>query len=130
MTRPTLLVGALVLQTVGIALPAVSGSALAAIAGAVLFGATFVGITTLSLATGRQVGVTSAVAVLTAGYSVGQVVGPLAVTPLLAAGYRPVLLVGAAIVFAAAWCAALLRIRFPHDASRLHNVRTNPQGES
>ncbi|WP_158865787.1 YbfB/YjiJ family MFS transporter [Leifsonia sp. AG29] len=129
-SRPTLLTGALLIQAVGIALPALSASSVAAVTGAVLFGATFVGVTTLSLATGRHLGVMSAVAVLTAGYSAGQVAGPLLVTPLLTDGYRPALLVGAAVVLLACVGAALLRIRFPHDHSAQHTVPTALQGES
>ncbi len=71
-SRPTLITGALLLQAVGVALPALSGSVPAATVSAVLFGATFVGITTLSLATGRHLGVHSAVAILTAGYGSGR----------------------------------------------------------
>lgn len=112
-SRPSLITAALLLQAAGIALPAVSDGTIAAVAGAVLFGGTFVGITTLSLATGRHLGVPSAIAILTAGYGIGQVVGPLVVTPVLAGGYRPVLLVGAAIVLAGAVCSVLVRIRFP-----------------
>ncbi|AYG04365.1 YbfB/YjiJ family MFS transporter [Gryllotalpicola protaetiae] len=55
----------------GIALPALSPSVPAVVASALLFGATFVGITTLSLATGRHVQVPRAVAILTAGYGIG-----------------------------------------------------------
>ncbi|OMH32504.1 YbfB/YjiJ family MFS transporter [Tersicoccus sp. Bi-70] len=112
-SRPTLIAGALLLQAIGIALPALSESPAAAIASAVLFGATFIGVTTLSLATGRQLGVSSAVAILTAGYGVGQVAGPLIVAPLLGSGYRTALLVGAGIVLAAAVAAGLMRLRFP-----------------
>jgi MFS family permease len=113
-SRPSLITGALVLQAIGIALPALSGGAPAAVASAALFGGTFVGVTTLSLATGRHLGIPRAIAILTAGYGIGQVAGPLVVTPLLGSGYRTALLVGAAIAFAAAVASALLRIRFPH----------------
>ncbi|WP_354570279.1 YbfB/YjiJ family MFS transporter [Glaciihabitans sp. UYNi722] len=113
-SRPTLLTAALVLQAVGIALPSISGAAAPAIVSAVLFGATFVGITTLSLATGRHLRVPRAIAILTAGYGIGQVVGPLIVAPTLSGGYRPALLVGACLVLVAAAGSALLRIRFPH----------------
>jgi predicted MFS family arabinose efflux permease len=122
-SRPTLLTGALVLQAVGIALPAISSAIPAALAAAVLFGATFVGITTLSLATGRHLQVPQAVAVLTAGYGIGQVLGPLVVEPTLHGGYRTALFVGAALVLAAAASSALLRIRFPHRGEAHHHNR-------
>ena len=113
-SRPTLITGALLLQAVGIALPAVTGAVPAALAAAVLFGATFIGITTLSLATGRHLRVPRAVAILTAGYGVGQVLGPLVVEPTLHGGYHQALLVGAGLVLAAGLGSALLRVRFPH----------------
>jgi MFS family permease len=125
-SRPSLITGALVIQAIGIALPALSGSGAAAVIAAALFGATFVGITTLSLATGRHLGIASAVAVLTAGYSVGQVAGPLLVTPLLSVGYRPALLVGAAIVLLAGIGAGLMRIRFPHHDQPHRGSRRQP----
>jgi MFS family permease len=113
-SRPTLITGALLLQAVGIALPAITGAVPAALAAAVLFGATFIGITTLSLATGRHLRVPRAVAILTAGYGIGQVLGPLVVEPTLHGGYHQALLVGAGLVLAAGIGSALLRIQFPH----------------
>lgn len=115
-SRPTLITGALLLQAVGIALPAFTPAAPAAVASAVLFGATFVGVTTLSLASGRHLQVPRAVAVLTAGYGIGQVLGPLVVEPTLHGGYRAALAVGACLVLAAGIGSSLLRIGFPrHD---------------
>lgn len=122
-SRPTLITGALVLQAVGIALPALTGAAAAAVVSAALFGATFVGITTLSLATGRHLGVPGAVAVLTAGYGVGQVLGPLVVAPTLHGGYRDALLLGAILVLLAGVGSALLRVRFPHHDQAHHGRR-------
>ncbi len=52
-SHPKLLVVALTLQAVGIALPAVAGGATAALVGAVLFGGTFIGVSTMTLAAGR-----------------------------------------------------------------------------
>ena len=125
-SRPTLLTAALILQAVGIALPAMTPAVPAALASAVLFGGTFVGITTLSLATGRHLQVPHAVAILTAGYGIGQVLGPLVVIPTLHGGYRTALLIGAALVLAAAATAALLRIRFPdHGEAHHYNRNTN-----
>lgn len=109
-SRPTLIAGALVLQAIGIALPALTASVPAALIAAVLFGATFVGITTLSLATGRHMRIPRAVPILTAGYGVGQALGPLVVEPTLHGGYRTALLVGAALALAAGVGSALLRL--------------------
>ena len=112
-SRPSLLTAALVIQAFGIALPAVAGGISAALASAVLFGGTFLGVTTLALATGTNLRFPRAVALLTAGYSVGQILGPLAATPLLHHGYHQALILGALIVLAAALAAALLRVGFP-----------------
>ena len=107
-SRPTLLTVALVLQAIGIALPAFSDGAFASFAAALLFGATFMGVVTLSMSIGRSLGFPRAVALLTASYSTGQVVGPLAVVPLLHNGYHGALLLGAAMVLGAAVASALL----------------------
>jgi predicted MFS family arabinose efflux permease len=122
-SRPSLITGALLLQAVGIALPAVTSAVPAALAAAVLFGATFIGITTLSLATGRHLRVPRAVAILTAGYGIGQVLGPLVVEPTLHGGYHQALLVGAGLVLAAGIGSALLRVRFPHLGEAHHGRR-------
>ncbi|MBK3562725.1 YbfB/YjiJ family MFS transporter [Streptomyces sp. MBT62] len=115
-SRPGLLLVALVIQAVGIALPALVGGMAAALVSALLFGATFIGVSTLALATGTQLRFPRSVALLTAGYSVGQILGPLAVAPLLRHGYRPALLLAALVVLAAAVAAAVLRAGFPHHA--------------
>jgi len=107
---PKLLVVALSLQAVGIALPAVAGGAVAALVGAVLFGGTFIGVSTMALAAGRLLGFPGAVALLTAGYSAGQIIGPVAVTPLLHHGFQSALVAAALVVVAAAIAAALVRI--------------------
>ncbi|MCR3719546.1 MULTISPECIES: YbfB/YjiJ family MFS transporter [Prauserella salsuginis group] len=112
-SRPSLLIAALLLQAVGMALPALFGGIAAALVSAVLFGGTFMGVTTLTLATGAHLGVPRATALLTAGYSLGQVLGPLGVAPLLTRGYGPALLVAAVLAAAAAAATALLRLRSP-----------------
>jgi len=122
-SRPTLITGALILQAVGIALPALTGAVPAALAAAVLFGATFIGITTLSLATGRHLRVPRAIAILTAGYGIGQVIGPLVVEPTLHGGYHQALLVGAGLVLMAGVGSALLRVKFPHQGEAHHGNR-------
>jgi MFS family permease len=109
-SHPTLLVAALALQAVGIALPAVAGGAVAALIGAVLFGGTFIGVSTVALAAGRLLAFPRAVAVLTTGYSVGQIVGPLLVTPLLHHGFRLALVTSSGVVALAALAAIWLRV--------------------
>lgn len=112
-SHPVLLAGALLLQSGGIVLPVLFGGPGAALTSAILFGVTFIGISTVALGAGRHLGVPRAVAVLTAGYSVGQIAGPLAVAPLLHHGFRPALVVAAGVVLAAAAVAGLLRIGYP-----------------
>lgn len=73
----------------------IAGSA--ALVSAVLFGATFLGVSTLALAAGAGLRFPRSVALLTAGYSVGQILGPLLVAPLLHDGYRPALLLAALV---------------------------------
>jgi MFS family permease len=113
-SRPDLLLAALVVQAVGIALPALIGGAPAALLSAALFGATFIGVSTLALATGAHLEFPRSVALLTAGYSVGQILGPLVVAPLLHHGYQQALILAAAVVLVAAAAAAVLRVGFPH----------------
>jgi MFS family permease len=113
-SRPGLLLTALVIQAAGIALPALVGGTAAALGSAVLFGATFIGISSLALATGAHLRFPRSVALLTAGYSVGQILGPLVVAPLLHHGYHGALLLAALVVLVAAAAAAVLLIGFPH----------------
>ncbi|WP_329460483.1 YbfB/YjiJ family MFS transporter [Streptomyces sp. NBC_01497] len=113
-SRPTLLAASLTVQGIGIALPALVGGVAAALVSAFLFGATFLGVATLALATGTHLRFPRAVALLTAGYSVGQILGPLTAAPLLHHGYHQALLLAAAVTAAAALAAGVLRIRFPH----------------
>jgi predicted MFS family arabinose efflux permease len=118
-SHPTLLAGALLLQAFGIALPALAPGTVTALIGAILFGATFIGVSTMALAAGRLLGFAGAVALLTSGYSVGQILGPVAVTPLLHHGFSHALLAAAVIVLLAAMVAGLLRFGYPQaDADR------------
>jgi MFS family permease len=103
--RPDLLVAALAVQAVGIALPALLDGVAAALVGAFLFGATFLGVATLALAIGAR-----SVALLTTGYSAGQILGPLVVIPLVRHGYQQALVLAAVVVLAAAAAAAALRV--------------------
>lgn len=116
--QPAILTVSLTLQAIGIAL-ACQGSSPASMVGALLFGGTFIGVSTLAVAEGRLLGVRSAVALLTVGYSVGQIAGPLLVAPFTAGGYRPALVVSALTVSAAALAAAAVWIISRHPRSRL-----------
>jgi MFS family permease len=109
-TQANLLLVALVLQAIGIALPAVLSGVAPALIAAFLFGATFLGVATTALTIGTRLGFPRAVALLTAGYSAGQIVGPLVAAPLLRHGYHDALLLASVIVLAAAAVASLLRI--------------------
>ncbi len=82
-----------------------------------LFGATFMGVSTITLSIGSHLRVPRAVALLTAGYSIGQILGPLPAAPLLHHGYQQALLLSSAMVVAAAVASAAVRIRFPHHLS-------------
>ncbi|CAM5274996.1 YbfB/YjiJ family MFS transporter [Streptomyces viridochromogenes] len=124
-SRPDLLLAALAVQAVGIALPALVGGVAAALISAVLFGSTFIGVSTLALGTGAHLRFPRAVALLTAGYSVGQIIGPLVAGPLVRHGYHQALLLAAVVVLAAALTAFLLRIGFPHT---LPEARTPRRG--
>ena len=108
-SRSALLMVALLVQAVGIALPAVLPTVAAALISAALFGATFLGVANLAIALGTELRVPHAVAILTTGYSLGQIVGPLAVGPLLHNGYHQALLVSAGVVALAAIAAHPLR---------------------
>jgi predicted MFS family arabinose efflux permease len=112
--RSTLLLVALIVQAAGIALPGLASGIAAALISAVLFGNTFVAVSSMALAIGAHLQFPRSVAILTTGYSVGQILGPLVARPLLPSGYHDALLVAAAIVAAGAVAAAALRIRFPH----------------
>ncbi|MFJ8474481.1 YbfB/YjiJ family MFS transporter [Kitasatospora sp. NPDC094011] len=100
--RAALLRTAYAVQAVGIALPALVGGVPAALVSALLFGATFMGISTLALATGTRLGAPRAVPLLTVGHSAGQILGPLVVAPLLHHGYQQALLLAAGVVAAGA----------------------------
>ncbi|MFC4535406.1 YbfB/YjiJ family MFS transporter [Sphaerisporangium dianthi] len=113
-SRPGLLLAALVIQAAGIALPALAGGVTSALVSAVLFGATFIGVSTLALAAGAHLRFPRSVALLTTGYSAGQILGPLVVAPLLRHGYHQALILASVVVLAAAVAAAVLGVGFPH----------------
>lgn len=109
------LLGAFVLQTVSALLPAVTGSPVAAIVSAILFGGTFMGITTLTLTLAGTLSIGRTAATLTAVYGVGQVLGPLVVAPALGDSYTLAFVV-AAVVLAAASAGAVVITRQPREA--------------
>ncbi|MGW2896452.1 YbfB/YjiJ family MFS transporter [Streptomyces sp. NPDC001212] len=113
-SRPALLLASLTIQAIGIALPALLGGTTPALVSAVLFGATFMGVSTIALSIGSHLQVPRAVALLTTGYSAGQILGPLLATPLLSHGYHQALLLGSAMVVVAAFASAAVCVRFPH----------------
>ncbi|MFD4946063.1 YbfB/YjiJ family MFS transporter [Streptomyces sp. NPDC058409] len=115
-SRPGLLCAALVIQAVGIALPALIDGVAAALISAFLFGATFLGVSTIALAAGAHLRFPRSVALLTTGYSVGQILGPLGVAPLLRHGYHQDLILAAAVA------AAFLRIGFPRPMSVMRSI--------
>lgn len=115
-SHSVLMVAALCIQAIGIALPAMAGGAVAALVGALLFGATFIGVSTLALGAGRLLQFPGAVAMLTAGYSAGQIIGPVAAIPLLHNGFSSALIAAALVVVSSALVAALLKI--PRDTDR------------
>lgn len=112
-SHPTLLTVALALQAAGIVLPALTGGVAPALIGAVLFGGTFIGVSTIAMAAGRTLALPQTVAVLTSGYSIGQILGPVLVTPLLHQGFRYALITSAVVVAAAAVLAIWLRLGCP-----------------
>ncbi|MEV7189738.1 YbfB/YjiJ family MFS transporter [Kitasatospora sp. NPDC093102] len=114
-SHPALLVTALVVQAVGIALPALTGSVAPALLSALLFGGTFIGVSALALATGARMRQPRSVALLTGGYSVGQLLGPPVVAPLLHHGYHQALLLAAGIALAAALAAVTLCLPFSKE---------------
>ncbi|WP_330281549.1 YbfB/YjiJ family MFS transporter [Streptomyces sp. NBC_00588] len=129
-SRPGLLLSALTIQAAGIALPALTDATTAALTSAILFGATFLGVSTLALAAGAHLRFPRSVALLTAGYSVGQILGPLLVAPLLHHGYNQALLLAALTVLTAAAAAAVLRIGFPHHMAVVRPTNPLHQRES
>ncbi|MEV7663628.1 YbfB/YjiJ family MFS transporter [Paenarthrobacter sp. NPDC089316] len=113
---PALLSISLFVQAIGIALPAVVDGTVAALVAAALFGATFMGVSALTLAIGDHLQTPYAVALLTVGFSIGQILGPLLAAPLIHNGFQEAMLFGGIIVLGSSAVAAVLCIRFPHRA--------------
>ena len=96
------LVAAHLIQAAGVALPALSNHPAAVLAGAALYGGTFLGIVGMSLAFGRVLNPSGAARVmgfLTAAFGIGQIIGPVLGARLAAeGGWSLALLAAAGIV--------------------------------
>lgn len=96
------LVAAHLVQAVGVALPALSHHPVAVLAGAALYGGTFLGIVGMSLAFGRVLnpaGAARIMGLLTAAFGIGQIIGPVLGARLAAdGGWGPALLMAAGVV--------------------------------
>lgn len=100
----------LILQALGVMLPAMQQSSPAYLASALLVGGTFMGTATIAMPAARQVASRvrfNMLAAMTAIYGVGQIAGPLASSALYQRGgsFAPALLVAAAALFLATACA-------------------------
>lgn len=81
------LILAYAVQIVGVLLPAISGSGIAALVAAVMFGGTFMAISALTLPLGRHGAGGRGFAVLTAGFGAGQMIGPAIAGYMVTLGY-------------------------------------------
>lgn len=97
----TALTGAYVLQILAAVLPVVIGGVAGGYLGAALFGGTFMGITQMTMARARELGIGAAAAGLTLVYAVGQLAGPVIVAVLPSGGYGPAFLIAAVLLAAA-----------------------------
>ena len=116
---------AYVAQLVGILLPVASRAPSAALLAAILFGGTFMAITALVLALGREAAKGQGFAVLTAGFGVGQILGPLMAGYLAegqSAGFNGALLVSAGVIFAGFLFLALAVMQ-ARERERMVNAR-------
>ncbi len=104
------LVAAFALQTVSALLPALTQNSAVAVASAILFGGTFMGIVMLTLTTAARLPIGRTAAALTSVYGVGQVLGPLVVAPAIGDSYT-VAFVIATIVLALGCVGALILCR-------------------
>ncbi|MBV8271540.1 MAG: YbfB/YjiJ family MFS transporter [Cupriavidus sp.] len=100
----------LVVQALGVALPAIDHSAAAYLGSAILVGGTFVGTVTIAVPAARHAARSvrfNLVAAMTAAYGVGQIVGPLMASALMSHGGSfngAMEIASAALLFAAAIC--------------------------
>ncbi len=100
----------LLVQAVGVILPALSHSAVAYLASALLVGGTFVGTVTIAMPAAKRVAhrVTfNLLAIMTAAYGVGQIAGPLVSDALMAHSHSfsgPLAAAAAALLASAVFC--------------------------
>lgn len=101
-------------QAVGVALPALSSHPVAVLAGAVMYGGTFLGIVGMSLAFGRAItphNPARTIGWLTAVFGIGQIIGPVLAAWLAArGGWSPALLMASGVIVAGVpllWLGAL-----------------------
>ena len=100
----------LLVQAIGVILPAIDASAIAFLGSAILVGGTFVGTVTIAMPAARRVASTvrfNLIAVMTAAYGIGQIVGPLVANSLFAYTHsfnQPLAAAGVALVLAAIAC--------------------------
>lgn len=88
-TRITLVLN-LIVQAIGVALPALDHSALSYLASALLVGGTFMGTVTIAMPAARRLAHAvrfNMIAGMTAAYGIGQIVGPLAANALYASSH-------------------------------------------
>ncbi|CAG7644578.1 YbfB/YjiJ family MFS transporter [Paenibacillus allorhizosphaerae] len=102
---------AFITQMVGVVLPVVIFNAAGALLGAILFGATFMGITTLSVSEARSLmpaDSNKAIGYMTFVYSIGQMIGPSIAGKLItrSGGYDSSLIFAALVLFCGIVCLA------------------------
>lgn len=113
------LVLAMILQSIGIGIPAFWSTQTSFILSALLYGATFMGITTLATTLGRQMNPSNSsrtIGILTAVYAVGQLIGPIltGIISSFAHNFTPALIGASSVVLIGAVC-LLKGIRFERN---------------
>jgi MFS family permease len=125
----------LVVQAVGVALPAINHSAAAYLASAVLVGGTFVGTVTIAVPAARHAAHLvrfNLVAAMTAAYGVGQIAGPLMASALMSHGgsFNGAMEIASAALLIAAGICEIRRLARPARPTRPIRKLDTPTGES
>ncbi|MEJ4097074.1 YbfB/YjiJ family MFS transporter [Corynebacterium bovis] len=110
-TACTTFTAAYVIQFVSALLPLLTGNAVAAFISAALFGATFMGITQLSIGEANALRMPSAPARMTTVYGIGQILGPVIVAPFISGGYGNAFLLASVLLAACALGSLVLPAR-------------------